>query len=160
MPRTSNDHVSIGEICRITGYSPRRIQQFASEGAVPRAANGKYPLAASIQGILKALKSSRTVTSEARRILEAKARALELRNAETEHRLIEMETVTEAVAEISGIFRSELAGLAAASTRDLAVRADIEVNLNGALDRCRARFDAACDDMRAGRDPLADSDDD
>lgn len=160
MPRRTNDLVSLAEICRVTGLGARRLQQYAAEGAVPRAANGKYPLAGSVQGILRALKSSRTATSEARRILEAKARALELRNAETENRLVEMDMVLAVEAEILSIFRSELGGLAAASTRDLAIREQIEANLNGALDRCRSRFDAAAGDMRAGRDPLADSDDD
>jgi len=159
MPKKTSDLVPLAEICRVTGYTARRIQQFAAEGAVPRVANGKYPLSGSIQGIIRALKSGRTVTVEARRILEAKARALELRNAETENRLVEMDMVADTVSEICGVFRSELAGLAAASTRDLAIRQQIETNLNGALDRCRSRFEAGCDDMRAGRDPLAAADD-
>lgn len=160
MPRKPSDLVSLAEICRVTGYTARRIQQFAAEGAVPRAASGKYPLAGSVQGILRAVKSSRTVTSEARRILEAKARALELRNAEAEHRLIEMDMVQEAVVEIVGTFRSELNGLPAASTRDLDVRAEIEKQLSGAIDRCRARFEAATIELQNGRWPFADGDDD
>lgn len=41
--------VSTSEICEIMGLKPRRIQQLADEGAVIRAAHGKYDLVATFQ---------------------------------------------------------------------------------------------------------------
>jgi hypothetical protein len=64
--------------------------------------------------------------------------------------------VNAAVADILGTYRSELNGTAAASTRDLALRAEIQRHLDGAIDRCRERFERAERNLARGADPLED----
>jgi hypothetical protein len=81
-------------------------------------------------------------------------RALEIRMRREREagNLIEMRTVETIFADVWGAFRSELAGVPAAATRDLSLRADIETRLNDALDRARGRFEKSSASLRAGRD--------
>lgn len=160
MPAKSADLVPASEIARVLGLTGRRIGQLAADGTIPKASRGRFSLGRVVQAYVASVKASRNASVEARRLTAAKARAAELHAAKLENALIEMDTVASVVSEVCGIFRAELAGLAAASTRDLAIRQQIEANLDGALDRCRKRFEAACEDMRAGRDPLAEGDED
>jgi phage terminase Nu1 subunit (DNA packaging protein) len=160
MPVKSNDLVPASEIGRVLGLTVRRVGQLAAEGIIPKASRGRFPLGRSVQGYVASAKAGRSVSAEAKRLAAAKARAAELHAARLENRLIEFDDVLAINAEILGVFRSELGGIPAAATRDLAVRASIEAALNSALDRCAARFDSAQADLRSGRDPLAIGDDD
>jgi hypothetical protein len=85
----------------------------------------------------------------------ARAKSIELRNAEAENDLIPIAAVAEAVTEVVAIFRSELAGVPAAVTRDMALRAQVENALDAAIGRCRDRLEGMRDDFAEGRDPLA-----
>lgn len=91
------------------------------------------------------------------RLAATKRRAIEQRMAREDGQLIETDDVFAVVADILGTFRSELAGIPAAATRDLDARLAIEGALNGAIDRCRDRFQQAERDLRAGREVLVES---
>jgi phage terminase Nu1 subunit (DNA packaging protein) len=82
------------------------------------------------------------------RIQDARAQEIELRVAREQHKLIEMEEVGAFLRESIGAFRSELSGLPAACTRDLALRAVIDTQVNNAVDRLRENFISASGQLK------------
>jgi hypothetical protein len=79
------DAATIGEIL---GLTSRRITQLAADGAIKRNTRGKYPVAAAIAAYLKV---QSTPSAARERLLEARAKSIELQNSEREHRLIDTE---------------------------------------------------------------------
>jgi hypothetical protein len=132
-----------------------RVVQLVNEGALPRNNDGSFDLDACRIAYIRYLRSEDrrgAKSATASRVQEARAKEIELRTAREEGRLVPLESVQAAVADILGTFRYELTGVPAASTRDLSVRSEIEKHLNDAIDRCRQRFDKVSDDLRAGRE--------
>ena len=133
-----------------------------SEGFLKRAGRGQYKPQDVAQAALKFRESEdrrSSQTEERRRIEAAKARAIELRVAQEEGSLIEMEQVEAAVSEIFGTYRFELSGVPAASTRDLVIRASIDKHLTAAIERCRAKFERAAKALRDGNEIILASED-
>lgn len=132
-----------------------RIVQLVDEGALPRNKDGSFDLDACRVAYIRYLRSEDrrgAKSATASRVQEARAKEIELRTAREEARLIPLDDVSAAIADILGTYRSELSGVPAAASRDLAVRAEIEKQLNDAIERCRKRFDQVSDDLRAGRE--------
>lgn len=130
-----------------------RVVQLVDEGALPRNGDGSFELDACRVAYIRYLRSEDrrgAKSATASRVQEARAKEIELRTARDEGRLWDAETAEAAFTEILGTFRSELGGVAAGSTRDLAVRAEIEMNLYAAIDRCDASFANATASLRAG----------
>lgn len=133
-------------ISQLLMLTPQRVNQLERAGWVPKAGRNAYSLVSAVQGYIKFLRdeNSRTSKSAAQsRVQDARAREIELRIAREENRVVEVEDVEILVAEIVGAFRSELSGVPAGCTRDLELRRTIETKLNGAIDRCRKRFEEA-----------------
>jgi phage terminase Nu1 subunit (DNA packaging protein) len=132
-----------------------RVVQLVKEGALPRNADDSFDLDACRIAYIHYLRSEDrrgAKSATASRVQEARAKEIELRTAREEGRLVPMDDVNAAIADILGTYRSELNGVPAASSRDLAVRGEIEKQLNDAIDRCRQRFEKVSDDLRAGRE--------
>jgi hypothetical protein len=130
-----------------------RVVQLVNEGALPRNKDGSFDLDECRVAYIRYLRSEDrrgAKSATASRVQEARAKEIELRTAREEGRLWDAETAEAAFAEILGTFRSELSGVPAGSTRDLAIRAEIEKRLNDAIDRCDARFADAARLLRAG----------
>lgn len=143
---------ALSEILMLT---PQRVNQIERDGWIPKTARNEYALLPAIQGYLKFLKDHERRSSksaEAARVQNARAVEIELRNARAAGQLYDAEDVEAVFADVLGTYRSELSGVAAASTRDLTQRAIIEKHLNGAIDRCRERFEKASQDLRSGRE--------
>lgn len=138
--------VSGAAVGRHLDLTPQRVGQLADEGVLARGADGKFDLDEARLAYIRWVrdetrKSSASQTSSA--LAVARTREVELRIAREEGAVIDLEDVQFAVAEIVGAFVSELAGLSAACTRDLELRRSIEKHVNGAIDRCRERFEKA-----------------
>jgi hypothetical protein len=149
--------ISTGQAVRLLMLTEARLRQLAGQGYFPKAVKGKYPLVAVVQGYIRFLKEEERRTSKVQAesgLKAARQREVELRIAEREGRIVEMDEVEAAFVNIISMFRSELDGLPAAVTRDRGIRAEIEQGLNGAFTRCEARFREAGEALRAGRDPL------
>ncbi|WP_456722179.1 hypothetical protein [Bradyrhizobium sp. USDA 4350] len=132
-----------------------RVVQLVNEGALPRNDDGSFDLDACRIAYIRYLRSEDrrgTKSATANRVQEARAKEIEQRTLKDANKLVDLESVQAAVADIIGTYRFELTGVPAASTRDLAVRAEIEKHLNDAIDRCRQRFGKVSDDLRAGRE--------
>jgi hypothetical protein len=89
------------------------------------------------------------------RAQEARARQLELRLAKEAGSLIELGALEETIGEIVATFNAELIGVPAACSRDIEARGRIEEQVNGAIVRCRQRFDEAVAALASGGNPLA-----
>jgi hypothetical protein len=144
---------SLSEISKLLMLTPQRVRQLVNDGWIVQASRNVYSVAAAVQGYIKFLKDEERRTSKSAatsRLHDVRTREVELRMAREENRLVDIEDVTIAVGEIVGGFRSELAGLQAACTRDLALRRVIEKHLHGAIDRCRKRLEKAQRDNWSG----------
>lgn len=155
-------HLRLGlsDAAALIGKSETHVLTLVKEGFLHRVGRGKYKPQDVAQAALKFRESDdrrSSQTEERKRLEAARARGEELRIAREENRLVEMEEVEAVFADILGTFRSELSGLPAASTRDLQVRSEIEKHLNGAVDRCRERFEKASDALRSGREVSLDA---
>ena len=82
------------------------------------------------------------------RILAAKARAIELRNAQTEHKLVPVGEVQEVLDTCMGWMISELMSMPAAVTRDLELRRTMETWIHHMRER-------VCSTIKAHADALA-----
>jgi hypothetical protein len=127
-------------LASIFGMSAARISQLCSAGwfkSLPTG-RGKYNLIDACSGFVKFLRDEdrRSTRSAAdARIKDAKAQDIETRTKQRLGKLISLEVYEEMIDNISGVVRSEFAGLAAASTRDLTIRRIIEREVNARLKR-------------------------
>jgi hypothetical protein len=120
--------------------SAARVKQLAHEGWFKPldVGRGKYNLIEACTGFVKYLRAEdrRSTRSAAdARIKDAKAQDIETRTKQRLGRLIPLEVYEEMIDNMSGVVRSEFAGLAAASTRDLTMRRVIEREVNARLRR-------------------------
>jgi phage terminase Nu1 subunit (DNA packaging protein) len=125
---------------RLVMKSVERIRQLAKAGWIAQegtAQERRYRLLDVVQGYIRFRddEDRRTNKSAAHsRIQDARSREVELKNAQREGKLIELDEVIEVVEEIVGTFRLQLSGLPARVTRDLQLRRTIETAVNDILD--------------------------
>lgn len=148
MPRRAEKKTGAGSsqatVAKHLDMVQQRVAQFVADGTFVTLPNGKLDVDDCRIRYIRWLrdetrKSSASVSAS--RVQVARAELIELQTAKERGELIPILEVTEFLEETVGVFRSELAGLAAASTRDLAVRQAIDNHLDAAIDRCRAYFD-------------------
>lgn len=147
--------ITVAQASKLLMVTDQWLRQLAAKGYIPKAVKGKYPLVAAVQGYIRWLKdedrrSSKTAAESG--LKAARQREVELRIAEREGRLVEMDDVEAAFSHIVGTFRAELDGVPAAVTRDRVLRAEIETAVNGALTRLENRLREAGEALRSGRD--------
>lgn len=147
-----------GAAVKMTG---ERIRQLTKANWIKRVGFNEYRLGDVIDGVMAYrddLASQVTADSEQSRLARVRRAEIEQRMAREDGKMVPIEEVAAGITDILGAYRFELSGVAAASTRDLDVRAAIESNLNGAIERCRGRFEAMEGDLRAGREVKLDGD--
>ncbi len=152
---------SQAQVAEHLDISQPRVAQFVGEGIFKPLASRKLDLDASRITYIRWLRDETrksTQSAAAARVQDARAKAIELRTAREEGRLWEAEEVSAIIADILGTFRHELGGVAAASTRDLNIRAAIDKQFDDAMDRCRKRFERAERALAANADPFEDED--
>lgn len=153
--------VSGAELGLDCDVSKQRVSQLEADGTFVRNAAGRFDRRANVIRYIRRVRDESRENSrsaEAKRFVEAKARAVELRNARLENDLIPIEDVAITVEEIFTALSNEMRGFPASATRDLAVRAEIQTALDNAFDRCRARIEKLGGDLAAGRGVVFDDD--
>lgn len=145
--------VSIRQAAELLGVTPQWIRDLGKQGYIDGIERASVPLMAAVQGFIKFRadddrRTSKTAAASA--VQQARAREIELRIARESGKVIELEDTETAFANILGALRSELAGVPAASTRDLALREVIDGHLNDAIARARDRFREFISSLRAG----------
>lgn len=127
------------------------------QGVFKAIGKNRYKIVDVVQGYITYLKDEARQSSKsasASRVQDARAKEIELRTAKELRDLIPKDEVCEFLTETVGELRSELSGVAAASSRDPEIRAEIEKNLDAAIERCRVAFATAEGNARSGQ-PLA-----
>ncbi len=146
--------VSTDEAGEIIKKSGERVRQLTKAGFIRKAGRDQYRIGDVLDGYLAyqedALRRAAADTP-ATKLAASRRREIELRIARDEGRVVDIEDVQAFVVELFGGVVAEFRGLAAASTRDLAVRKTIEEQLNGTFARCQKRIDQLGADMRAGK---------
>ena len=121
------------------GLSISRISQFVNDGWLHYAGRkGKYKWFDACQGYVRWLRDENRKTSKSAsdsRMRDAKANDIEVRTQQRLSRLVPLDIYEEMIDGLAGVVRSEFAGLAAASTRDLTMRRIIEREVNARLRR-------------------------
>lgn len=149
--------ITVAQASKLLMVTPQWLRQLAAKGYIPKAVKGQYPLVAAVQGYIRWLKDEDRRSSKVQAesgLKAARQREVELRIAEKEGRVVDMEDVEAFFAFNTSTFRAELEGVPAAVTRDLKMREAIEQAIDGAISRFERRYREAGEALRAGRDPL------
>lgn len=156
--RDINDFtLTAAQIASLLMLSTERVRQLVNTGYIPRIGKAKYPVTGAVQGYIRFLKDEekrafKSVADD--KLKAARQREVELRIAEREGRVVDMEDVEAFYAFSMTTFRAELNGIPASVTRDRKLREAIETAIDGAISRYQRRFVEAGEALRAGRDPL------
>ena len=155
----STKGVNAVTLTKYLDLSNRRIQQLVKEGVLPRRSDGDFNLITCCVAYIRYLRDEgRRVTKSAAasRTQELRAQEIELRIARDKGILIEFAHIELVIADIMAALHSELIGVPAGCTRDLALRKIIEEKLNDAIGRCRRRFEEASEALCTGREVFTD----
>jgi phage terminase Nu1 subunit (DNA packaging protein) len=135
--------VGLADAQRVIGKGETHILMLVKTGLLKKVGPGRYRVADVAQAALNFRESEdrqSSQTAETRRVQTARAKEIELRTARAQGRLIEVEDLKFWMDETLGMFRSELWGLPAASSRDLTLRVEIQKHLDFALDGIEQNF--------------------
>ena len=104
---------------RLFNLTPRRVQQLASDGVIPKAGHGEYPLLASVQGYVKFLqervsgdRKEEGWRDERARLAKEQADRVALENARERGVLVYAQHVEDATASACASLSGDLDGLA------------------------------------------------
>lgn len=126
-------------LARCWGLVKPRISQFVAEGWLkPVGKKGQYDWFEACAGYVRWLRDENRKTSKSAsdsRMRDAKAHDIEVRTRQRLSRLVPIEIYDEMIDGFAGVVRSEFAGLAAACTREIAMRRIIEREVNARLRR-------------------------
>jgi phage terminase Nu1 subunit (DNA packaging protein) len=140
--------------CQLLMLTRQRLDQLAAEGWIARHSAGRWRTVDLVQGYIRFMRDEgrrQNVKAADSRVRDARARDIEIRNAERLGRLVSVEELDAIIDEVCGAFRSELSGLPARVTRDLQMRRVIETEVHGVLARIAAIADANATRLEASR---------
>lgn len=136
--------IPIQAAAQLLRCSDQTIHNLVKRGYIPApTTRGRFSLVGVVQGRLRDLEerlSGTTRTAAEDRVRDQRARAIELQNAQTDHKLIETEEAINLVDEIVGMMRTELDGLPARVSRDLKFRTQLEAEVDGTFSRVKDRL--------------------
>jgi hypothetical protein len=140
------------EIVSLTGFSEVYLGRLERERVICRSGRGKWPLLATIHAIIQHLRATNRRGGAGSDALRA-ARAEEIRIRVAE-RMKDLIPVTDAAAHMdvmTGLTLTELSGLPARCTRDLALRRRIEDEVFAMRERLAKRMDEIGKQLLGGR---------
>lgn len=145
-------HATATEIGRVLKLSERRVRQIADEAKVSRAGRALFPVGPMIRAALELARSERGNPAAREALVserEAKTRAIELRTAREEMKLVPTGEAVAMVQQIIGAMVSRLNGLPARFTRDLSERRRLEIALDEIRTEVSDQFASATTEYRA-----------
>ena len=121
-------NITSEELRKLTGYSKAAIVSFEQVGIIERSARDTWPLPSTLAKIVGHLRGKIRQGASAgdARWRAARALEIEVKIAERTNQLISIDEAQAALEEVTGLYLTELSGLAASVTRDLAIRRAIE----------------------------------
>jgi hypothetical protein len=130
--------ISTAVVCQLLMLSRQRIDQLVRDGYIKKLEKGQFSLVEAVQGYIRFLRDEtrrQNISAADSRVRDARAKDIEVRTMQRLGRLVPLDVYEEMIDNIAGVVRSEFAGLAAASTRDLNARRIIEREVNARLRR-------------------------
>jgi hypothetical protein len=116
--------------------SRQMIGKLVDDGYIERVGKDQFNLVQAVRGYIRFLRAARGEKSQAdARVRDLRAQEIEVRTASRLGKLVAIEEFDEMITIMSGLFLSELAGMPARVTRDLALRRLIERDVHGIRER-------------------------
>jgi phage terminase Nu1 subunit (DNA packaging protein) len=153
-----NAEVDLPTLAHIIGRSVARVQQLVADGVLKKAKYNSYQLAQNVQAFadFRANENRHTAATAQAALVKEKTKAIAIKNAEADRRLIETEEAIGLLDEVLGQLKAEFDGLAATVTRELGQRAVIQEKVDGIFGRAAKRAKALA---ATGALPLDDAED-
>jgi phage terminase Nu1 subunit (DNA packaging protein) len=136
MANIADAMITAAELADLLGISRARVTQLVAAGVLARADRKLFRAGAAVRAYIENLRGDarRTTQSVAEtRVREARAREIEIRTAEREHRLVDTEETLHFIDIMFGKFVVALSGVPARVGRnDLELRRRVEVEIDAA----------------------------
>lgn len=157
MTTKTDSTVTVGQAARLLGRSERFVQKLRAEGWISTAGRGRYPLGDLVRGAMayqdaQIKKAGASAVTD--RVTAARTREIELRIAEKERSLVPIEEAEAVTAEMASTVLRELQALPAQVTRDLELRAHVQIAVDRLIDRIAAYAAKRADELRTGEGDL------
>ena len=152
-PQQSAGMLTTKQAAALLKMTGERVRQLSRDGWIPKASRGLFPLVASVHGYIDFLRDEARRSNQnasANRLKDARQKEIELRIAEREGRLMPTDEALAVMDEIVALARTEMQTLPGRSTQDVALRREIEKQVNASLQRISDKLAARSDDVRAG----------
>jgi phage terminase Nu1 subunit (DNA packaging protein) len=151
--------ISKADAASLLGLSYQRVDQMAQSGHIKRVGRGQFSMISAVQGYIGLLRDAakrQTEKAGNKRVSDARAREIEVRTAQRLGELVPLAIYDEMIDGFAGVVRSELAGLPASCSRNLAERRVIERETNARLHRIAefAMAQARVATVRGADDPF------
>lgn len=163
-PAATDNTIDVGTAAKLALCTPQWIHALVGKGFIRRASRGRYTVIDVVHGRIKSLQEEQKTTTKSAadsRLKDLKAREVEIRIAQAEHRLIGTEEALAVLDEVVGTIRAECAALPAKVSREVAVRRMVENELNGVFARAAERLAERGAALRASGEAVpADDEDD
>lgn len=111
----TDGRVDVATIARLLNLTTRRVQQLATEGVIPKAERGRYPLVTCVQGYVAWLQAKASgehgavdLTTQRSRLASTMAEKNELELLELRGRLVDVDEVAKRWAGMASAFRSRI----------------------------------------------------
>lgn len=146
--------ISAEQAAQLVELSTERLRQLVKEGFIPPPPKrGFYTLVGVVRGCLNFYRDTErraTKVAAESKVRDARAREIELRIAEREGRVIDLEDTQDVFMHMTGLLRSTLSGIPAAYTRDLAERRRLEALITHAIDQFCGGLEAQIAALQGG----------
>lgn len=136
--------IPIAEAAAELEIGAERVRQFIKDGLVERGPRGKVSLLSLYRGYVKFMRADQRRSSKsasASRVHDARAKEIELKTAEREGRLMDVDEVRDVVGEWAGRLRTGFAGIPARLSRDLVFRRQIEAEIDDVFRKATDHFE-------------------
>ncbi|MDP2358651.1 MAG: hypothetical protein Q8M31_21710 [Beijerinckiaceae bacterium] len=131
----------------------QRVMQFVDEGVLIRNEDGSFDIDDCRVRYIRWLRDDgRRInkSASANRVHDARARDIELKIAERENRLVDIDDAIGAMDDVVGAVKAAMSGVPAQFTGDLSQRAKLETLLGQALNAAADMVTAQAADLRSG----------
>lgn len=149
----------VTEVTMITMIERGIVKPLRKRAPLKGSKNGRPPLVFnlidSVQDYSVFLRNTSKKTPDAdEKIKAARAREVEVRTAQRENKLVDIEEANVLLDGVVGAFRTRLTGLSSQVTRDLPLRATIDKTIEGLLTQIANDFQAKADVLNQGQSLL------
>lgn len=165
----TDGRVDVATIARLLNLTTRRVQQLATEGVIPKAERGRYPLITCVQGYVAWLQAKASgehgavdLTTQRSRLASTMAEKNELELLELRGRLVDVDEVATRWAQMAGAFRARILAMppkvgpaARAALSNAQAAAIVEHECLEALEELTGDGVPQSARSRRARDPLA-----